>query len=130
MLKAHVLPALQRKRVMDRIIFQQDGAPAHIHKDVKAFLLQNFGEKVVSRHFEFSWPARSPDLTPMDFFFWGYIMSLVYAQKIETIDHLKHSIRDVIRNIPLNMLTKTVQNIPKRLEAVVAHKGKHIEHLL
>ena len=28
------------------------------------------------------WPARSPDLTPLDFFFWGMLKDGVYAYKI------------------------------------------------
>jgi hypothetical protein len=27
------------------------------------------------------WPPRSPDITPMDFFFWGYLKHIVYAKK-------------------------------------------------
>ena len=28
------------------------------------------------------WPARSPDLTPLDFFFWGVLKDRVYAHKV------------------------------------------------
>ena len=28
------------------------------------------------------WPPRSPDLSPLDFFLWGYIKNIVYAEKI------------------------------------------------
>ena len=28
------------------------------------------------------WPLRSPDLTPLDFFAWGFIKDVVYRRKI------------------------------------------------
>jgi hypothetical protein len=31
-----------------------------------------------------TWPPRSPDLTPLDFFLWGYMQSLVYEISVET----------------------------------------------
>ncbi|KAJ4433406.1 hypothetical protein ANN_15665 [Periplaneta americana] len=34
------------------------------------------------------WPPRSPDLTPLDFFFWGFIKDRVYATKPHTIPEL------------------------------------------
>ena len=35
------------------------------------------------------WPARSPDITPPDFFLWGYLKDKVYSEKIRDIEHLK-----------------------------------------
>ena len=39
------------------------------------------------------WPARSPDLKPLDFFFWVVMKHRVYAQRIRDIEHLKESIK-------------------------------------
>ncbi|GFW05780.1 transposable element Tc3 transposase [Trichonephila clavipes] len=47
---------------------------------------------------------RSCDLTPLDYFMWGYVKSLVYADKPQTPDHLKDSIRPVIADIRPQML--------------------------
>ena len=30
------------------------------------------------------WPARSPDLNPLHYFLWGYLMSLVFETPVET----------------------------------------------
>jgi hypothetical protein len=30
-----------------------------------------------------AWPPRSPDLTPLDFFLWGYMQSLLYETPVE-----------------------------------------------
>ncbi|GFU40181.1 hypothetical protein TNCV_4899841, partial [Trichonephila clavipes] len=44
--------------------------------------------------------SRSCDLTyPLDYFLWGYVKSLVYADKPQTLDHLEDNIRRVIADI-------------------------------
>ena len=71
-----LMPQLQEKS--EDFIFQQDGAPPHFHFDVRAHLIVNLPGRWIGRdsHNESSlltWPPRSPDLTPCDFFLWGYI---------------------------------------------------------
>lgn len=53
------------------IIFQQDGAPPHYHRDVRNYLDHQYPGRWIGRRGAVEWPARSPDLTPMDFFFVG-----------------------------------------------------------
>jgi hypothetical protein len=36
----------------------------------------------------FFWPARSPDLNPLDFFVWGHLRCLVYETPVEREDLL------------------------------------------
>jgi hypothetical protein len=47
---------------IDRLIFQQDGAPAHF-----SALDERFHGRWIGK----GGPPRSPDLTPMDYSFWG-----------------------------------------------------------
>ena len=51
------------------IYFQQDGAPPHYHRDVRAYLDAVFPDTWIGRRGPIEYPARSPDLTPMDFFY-------------------------------------------------------------
>ncbi|CAH0560489.1 unnamed protein product [Brassicogethes aeneus] len=51
--------------------FQQDGAPAHFSRDVRAYLDGIFPNQWIGRNGPSRWPARSPDLTIPDFFLWG-----------------------------------------------------------
>jgi len=60
--------------------FQQDGSPAH-HKDVRGYVDQNLPQRWMGRTGKendtlMRWPPRSPDLTPCDFFFWGFVPPL------------------------------------------------------
>ena len=42
-----------------------------------------------------------PDLTPPNFFLWGYLKDRIYSNPIpRTLDQLKDNIRREIRNIP------------------------------
>jgi hypothetical protein len=63
----------------DDMLFQQDEAPPHFHKDVKDFLNRKFPEKWIRRGGPITWPPRSPDFTPLHFFFWGYMKDAVYV---------------------------------------------------
>ncbi|GFU28793.1 DUF4817 domain-containing protein [Trichonephila clavipes] len=67
-----VAPSLREKAAFSTIIFMQDGATSHSADLVKKFLIQTFGEEIiVSKRCKFSLLARSPDLTPADFWLWG-----------------------------------------------------------
>lgn len=49
--------------------FQHDGAPAHFDRRVTQFLNESFPNRWIGRGGPISWPARSPDLNPLDFFY-------------------------------------------------------------
>ncbi|GFS52425.1 reverse transcriptase domain-containing protein [Trichonephila clavipes] len=70
-----------------------------------------------------NWPPRSCDLTPLDYFLWGYVKSLVYADKPQTLDHLEDNIRRVIANIRPQMLEKVLENWTSRLDYIIASRG-------
>ena len=58
----------------------QDGAPAHRLLQVRDRLNEVFGnDRVIGLGHNVEWPARSPDLTPCDFFMWGYLKDKVYS---------------------------------------------------
>ncbi|GFU51143.1 hypothetical protein TNCV_966351 [Trichonephila clavipes] len=45
-----------------------------------------FGDRLISRFGPVNWPPRSCDLTPLDYFLWGYVKSFVYADKPQSLD--------------------------------------------
>ena len=78
----------------------QDGAPPHIGKSVQQLLRQHFTEeRDISRCFHVAWPPRSPDLTPCDFFLWGYLKSKVYLGGVSNLSVLKENITWTVRNL-------------------------------
>jgi hypothetical protein len=73
------------------------------------------------------WPPRSPDITPLDFFLWGYVKSNVFRTPVNRLDDLKTRIRNAISAIPKDMLHRTWQELEYRLDVLRATKVAHIE---
>ncbi|GFU51262.1 putative LOC100569746 [Trichonephila clavipes] len=90
--------------------FQQDGATCHTARATIDLLKDTLGDRLISRFGPVNWPPRSCDLTPLDYFLWGYVKSLVYADKPQTLDHLEDNIRRVIADIRPQMLGKVIEN--------------------
>ena len=65
----------------------RDGAPSHFSRVARQFLNQHFANKWIGRGGPIAWPARSPDLNPLDFHLWGHLKSTVYATWIENAEN-------------------------------------------
>lgn len=127
-----VLPELLEDiplNVHQNLIFQHDGAPPHYARNVRNYLNNQWREQWIGRGGHISWPARSPDLTPMDFFLWGYVKDLVY-QKIPTdAENMKERIRNAFQNISRNMLADVRTHHVQRLNLCITEHGRNFEHL-
>ena len=66
-----------------------------------------FADRIISKT---TWPPRSPDLSPPDFFLWGAIKNSVYSNKPHTIDELKMAITEYIRNVDCAILNTVFEN--------------------
>jgi hypothetical protein len=116
--------------VFRNIIFQQDGAPAHNTRAVINFLNNRFPNCWMGTNGPVRWPPRSPDLTPCDFFLWGYIKDIVYATIPENEEDLRHKITRAVESITTEMLQLTIRNIIKRVECCIDHDGNNFEPFL
>lgn len=127
-----VLPKLRDlpEEEQQLIIFQQDGAPPHIFRPVKDILREFFGPRIISRHFPEQWPPRSPDLSPLDYWLWGYLKSRVFAHGPETLEALKDAIKEEISLISPEQLRQAVEHFAVRVSAVIEQNGGHFEHFL
>jgi hypothetical protein len=65
--------------------FQQDGATAHTAKVSIEIVREIFPEHVISLHGKLPWPARLPDLSACDYFFWVLLKAKVYTTRPRTI---------------------------------------------
>jgi hypothetical protein len=74
-----------------------------------------------------AWPPRSPDITPLDFFLWGYVKDNVCATEVTEAEHLKTKIRDVITTINTGMLARSWEELEFRLDVTRATQNGHIE---
>ncbi|GBN99850.1 hypothetical protein AVEN_157665-1 [Araneus ventricosus] len=87
------------------VIFQQNGTPPHYGNIVREFLDTTFPQRWIGRGAVMAWPPRSPHITPLDFYLWGYVKQHVYSERINDINHLKQRITDVIHSVTQDVLT-------------------------
>lgn len=128
MLETFVVPHLQQRQCLDTITFMQDGAPPHIGLPVQQFLRQHFtNDRIISRAFPTTWPSRSPDLNPCDFWLWGHLKNLVYRERLVTLADLKESISLHVRSISDDQLRSAVEQAVHRLHILHLQEGNHIE---
>lgn len=110
----------------ENFYFQQDGATCHTNRETITLLQSMFPGRVISRNGDFNWPPRSCDLSPLDFFLWGYLKDRVYASRPTTVEHLKDNIRSEIRCINSEMCENVMENFLKRMTICKKSRGGHL----
>jgi hypothetical protein len=103
-------PLPQINEDSEHFIFQRDGTPPHWHRDVRRFLNESLSQRWVGRMgnedlaLQF-WPPRSPDITPCDFFLWGFVKEAVYVLPLATtLDDLKNRITAAVNSVTQDIL--------------------------
>lgn len=115
---------------IDQLWFQQDGATCHAARETIVLLRGRFQDRVISRNSDHQWPPRSCDLTPCDFYLWGYLKSLVYANKPRTINDLKEEIRRVVGQIEVETCRAVMANFMDRVVACQRSRGGHMHDII
>ena len=108
--------------------FQQDGAPAHTSRMAMGWLNLRLQNQLISNKCEFSWPARSPDLSPLDFYLWSYVKGIVFRSNPLNVADLKAKVRESIRAIPADSLKRVIENFKHRLSLRISASGGHFEN--
>ncbi|GFT22187.1 DUF4817 domain-containing protein [Trichonephila clavipes] len=129
MITKFFIPELNNHDVQE-LWFQQDGATCHTARTTIDLLKDTFGDRLISRFGPVNWPPRPCDLTPLDYFLWSYVKSLVYADKPQTLDYLEDNIRRVIADIRPQMLEKVIENWTSRLDYIRASRGSHMPEII
>jgi len=107
--------------------FQQDGATSHTSHASVAEIQSFVGDRVISKGL---WPPRSPDLTPPDYFLWGYLKGRVYRNKPRTINALKANVAEEIQTVAADVLARTLQNMARPVQSCLDANGAHFQHML
>ena len=77
-------------------------------------------------------PPHSPELNPLDYFFWAEVQSKVYEgrdQPFKDQAELKAGIRQVWQSASNQTVRKAILQFQRRLYAVLKAKGRPIKHL-
>lgn len=130
LLRNHIFPALENLAINEPW-FQMDGAPPHSTNAVTNLLNHRFPGRWIGRFGPIPWAPRSPDLSPNDFFLWGYLHNTVYNNvEIQNLDELKERIRIHCGQINPDFLRNSVRGFQNRLGYCLEVEGGHFEHLL
>lgn len=113
-----------------RMWFQNDGCPAHYARRVRDYLNETFPGRWIGRLGPILWPPRSPDLNPLDFFYWGCLKDKVYSKAIYTEEQLRESVIQAAHEISTMSLGRLRANFLRRCRMCIRARGMHFEHLL
>lgn len=113
----------------EKMWLQLDGAPAHFQISVRNYLNRHFPNKCIGRDGPQNWPARSPDLTCIDFFLWGYVKNIVYATEPTTPENMMERIRAAFEGITQEMLVNVQESFKNRIFTCVENDGRQFEYL-
>ena len=77
-------------------------------------------------------PPRSPDLTPCDYFLWGYLESKLYITSPESIGDLRQKLSVAIESVKQaeELIRRSVRDMVRRAHKCREVQGRHIEILL
>lgn len=115
---------------IDHPIFIHDDSKVHANADVASFLEKEFPHHWIGSGSTYAkWPHHSSDLSPINFFLWGYIKSRVYKVPINSgnLEELKHRIHIAFKNITRDLLEEGVEEYKTRLERVKYTHGNLVD---
>lgn len=110
---------------------QNDGCPAHYAVPVRAYLNRTYPGRWIGRLGPILWPPRSPDLNPLDFFYWGCLKEEVYKKPIRSLEHLRARVNAAALKIRRRRYTRSLRRaFIRRCRACIRVGGQQFEHLL
>ena len=85
---------------------------------------------VISNKTEQPWPTRSPDLSPLNFWYWNACEVELRRHPPSSMAELRATINSLAERMSPAEIRKAVNNVSKRAEACIAVSGDNFEHLL
>ena len=73
------------------------------------------------------WLPNSPDVAPLDYFFWGHLKKQVNKRNPTTIRGLKKVIREEVKKVPQKMINDALKSWSKRCRQIYYKKGSHLD---
>ena len=120
-------PSVEEEADSEGYYYQQDGAPPHCARTCLDFLSEKFPDRVISRRTETPWPACSPDLSPLDFWFWGDMEDKIRQKNPQSLQEIKDIVDQEAADMDASRVVRACQNFRRRVEICHQKKGGHFE---
>ncbi len=114
-LQHHAFPSAETLFPDKNYIFQQDNDPKHTAIINKRYLVN---KKIKT----FDWPPQSPDLNPIENL-WSILDGRLKDRKPQSEQELFDMLGDAWYELPVDLLTKLADSMPRRCQAVIKNKG-------
>jgi transposase len=112
-LQHHLLPSMVNHHCSR---FQQDSAPCHTARVVKAW----FQQKQIN---VLPWPGNSPDINPIENL-WQIVKMKLAALRITSAEHLKQEITRIWNSeVTVSVCENLIASMPSRLNSVIRNHG-------
>lgn len=117
--------------VINGMWYQMDGCPAHYSRNVREWMSRRFPRRWIGRGGTVSWPPRSPDLTPLDFYLWGNVKRLCYSTAVNSREELVDRITRAFDQLKLKPeeVERATSSVRVRCESCLQSGGGHFENL-
>jgi len=86
-----------------------------------------FPNKWTGRDGPTPWPPPSPEITPVDFFIWGYVKDKAFLTPVPDITNLKARKTDAFATITEDILESKWRETDCQLYVLHATKEEHVE---
>ena len=103
--------------------FQQDGATSHTSNKAQNWCRKNFDEFLDKDH----WPPNSPDLSPLDYFYWNEVQRNMKFTPLMNIDEFRQEIKNGCLSVSKESIKQAVQSFDARLRSIENTKGAYLE---
>ena len=110
--------------------YRQDGATVHTTTAAREWLKCKFDGRVISRLTDRPWPAKSPDLSPLDFWFWSVAMAELRRDPPPSIQSLKSTVEAFVDSLDPEEINRSVQHLRRRARACIDRGGGTFEDIL
>ena len=97
---------------------------------VREWLAEKFGQRVISRLTDRPWQAKSPCLSPLDFWYWSVCLQELRRSPPKSLDEIKETVDEFTESLEEEEVKKAVGNIVKRAECCLKAGGGAFKYKL
>jgi hypothetical protein len=118
----NVLPIVKAEGIRligNKFTFQQDGATSHTSA-LTIDTIKSMGVEIIGPE---KWPPNSPDLNPLDYFFWNEVEDRLKSKTFKNKQELIEKIKESVAEIPLKKIQDAIDSFRSRIYALEKNKG-------